>query len=85
MVSFAITGVCATIYWAVQQNYRQTANDPQIQMAEDASNSLSSSGKVGDFNTEIKIDISKSLAPFVIIYDVKGNPIEIDLGTTKWG
>ena len=32
----AVTLVCALIYATVQQNYRQSANDPQIQMAEDA-------------------------------------------------
>src|SRR6185369_15227988 len=36
----AITGVFAFAYLATQQNYRQSLNDPQIQMAEDAAVSL---------------------------------------------
>ena len=32
----AITIICALIYASVQQQYRQSLNDPQIQMAEDA-------------------------------------------------
>ena len=48
----------------MQQNLRQSANDPQIQMAED--------GITENLPT---IDISKSLAPFEIIFDESGNPI----------
>lgn len=64
-LAFGITAICASIYLGIQQNYRQSANDPQIQMAEDFSPS--------NFDASKKIDISKSLAPFIIYYDDKGN------------
>ncbi len=31
-----VTAFCALTYAAVQQSFRQNANDPQIQLAEDA-------------------------------------------------
>ena len=75
LVVFIVTAFSGTIYWTVQQDYRQTTYDPQIQMAQDAAGALSNGGKVKDYNTASKIDVSKSLAPFIVIYDVKGNPI----------
>ncbi len=52
-------------YVLVQQDLRQSANDPQIQMAEDNISPASLPA----------IDISQSLAPFVIIFDDNGKPI----------
>ncbi len=63
----AITLLCGLIYWAVQQNYRLTANDPQIQMAEDGAIYLEGGG-VANFDSSTKIEISKSLSPFIMIY-----------------
>jgi hypothetical protein len=39
--ALVLTIIFGTIYTIVQQNYRMSANDPQIQMAEDAANDLS--------------------------------------------
>jgi hypothetical protein len=58
----------------VQQDIRQTANDPQISIAEDLSVALSS----GDARPQDivppgqTVDISTSLDPYVIIYDASG-------------
>ena len=65
--------VCGLIYWAVQQDLRMGANDPQIQMVEDTV-VLLNSGKT--YAASRKIAIDKSLSPFIIIYDKKGNPID---------
>jgi hypothetical protein len=62
---FLLTIFCGLCYFLIQQDLRQSANDPQIQMAED---------QVQPENLP-SIDISKSLAPFVIVFDEKGNPI----------
>jgi len=73
---FVITVSCLFVYAAVQQNYRQGANDPQIQIAEDISTFLASGGKPGEvLNQSSQVDISKSLAPFVAIYDDTGKLI----------
>ncbi len=71
-IVLVITAFCGLTYVTVQQNYRQSANDPQIQMAEDLAARLSagqSADSVIDKNT---IDIGKSLAPFVIIFNDQG-------------
>jgi hypothetical protein len=63
-----------TIYGVVQQAQRSDANYPQVQIAEDAAYALNRHGEpqaiVGD-----EVDFSKSLRPFIIIYDKKGTPL----------
>ncbi len=68
--ALVLTIIFGTIYTIVQQNYRTSANDPQIQMAEDAARdlnrgvSLQSFGPIGPTR-----DIAESIAPFTVIYD----------------
>ena len=73
----ALTAVFAFIYLSVQQDLRMGLNDPQIQMAEDAAGALASNQPVDSIlpaNTA-RIDIAKSLAPYLIIYDSSGSPL----------
>jgi hypothetical protein len=64
-----------TIEVAVQQNYRQSGNDPQIQMAQDQAKSFEGGQKIETVNSLAKIDLSLSLAPFLIVYNSQGNPV----------
>jgi len=70
----AITLICGIIYITVQQGYRQSANDPQFQLAEDAANAISKGAEpkvvVG---AGPAIEISQSLSPFLIIYNSNGS------------
>jgi hypothetical protein len=52
---------------AVQQNYRMSANDPQIQMAEDAAAALSHGASPDSLLPNGRVDQEQSLAPFIII------------------
>lgn len=70
---FVITLLIGLIYVSVQQTLRQGANDPQIQVAEDLANQLSQTTKPPILNTVV--DLKKSLATFVIIFDNRGKPI----------
>jgi hypothetical protein len=70
-----ITAFCALVYASVQQAYRQSANDPQIQMAEDAADALADGGGVDMIIPTTKVSVAKSLAPFLIAYDTSGNVI----------
>ncbi len=72
--AMAITVLSGMVYGAVQQNYRQTANDPQIQIGEDLAVALSNGQQNFTLPTS-KIDIAKSLAPFVIILDDTGKEL----------
>lgn len=68
-----ITAFCALTYATVQQSFRQNANDPQIQMANDAADAIAD-GKNAEMLVPVdKVSVAKSLAPFLIIYDLNGN------------
>lgn len=74
-LALVITGCCALVYGTVQQNYRLGLNDPQIQMAEDASGELARGVLPQSVVPAKMIDISSSLAPYVIVYDENLKPI----------
>jgi hypothetical protein len=65
----AITLLCGVIYGVAQQAYRTGADDPQIQMAEDAARSLAAGEAVEDVLPSQPVDIAESLAPYLIIFD----------------
>ena len=74
-----ITAVFLTIYAVGQQVLRQSANDPQIQMAEDTATALASGSAVpADFmpTSRQPFDMSQTLAPFTMIFDQGGVPLE---------
>ena len=73
LLAIIITGICTLVYTANQQSLRQSANDPQIQIAEDAAVSLSS-GMSADFGTD-RFDLSTSLAEYIVVFDKTGSPI----------
>ena len=75
LVVIVVTGIIGIVYAAVQQDIRQGANDPQIQMAEDAAARLAGGESIQGVVPSEKVDISKSLVPYVIIFDSHGNPI----------
>ena len=74
-IAIIVTALCGLVYVAVQQNFRQSANDPQIQMAEDAARELSQDAPPESVLPQHSIDISQSLAPFVVVYNATGQPI----------
>lgn len=67
------TFVCALIYLVVQQSIRQSANDPQVQIAQDKASDLSRGVQAAPGNS---VDLATSLAPFFIIYGDNGLPIQ---------
>lgn len=64
-----ISCICLLVYGAVQQNFRQGANDPQIQIAEDLAAKLDAGAKPQSVISSDKVDVAASLSPFVIIFD----------------
>lgn len=71
-----ITLIFGTIYATSQQVLRQSANDPQIQMAQDTASALESGKEAHSLIPSSEVDISKSLAPYIIIYDKDGQAME---------
>jgi hypothetical protein len=68
------TALCALVYGTVQQSVRQGANDPQIQMAEDAAAALDRGVDPATVVAGPQVDIARSLAPFLLVYDMDGKP-----------
>lgn len=69
------TFIAGTGYLISQQVLRMSANDPQIQLAEDAAERLTSGENAAHVVPEREVDMANSLAPFVIVYDDSGNPV----------
>jgi len=70
-----ITAFCALTYATVQQSYRQNANDPQIQMAEDAAYALDHGKTIEDVVHDEVIDIDRSLVSFYLIFNSSEQPV----------
>jgi hypothetical protein len=74
-VAVAVTGLAALVYGAVQQDMRQSANDPQVQLAEDAATQLDAGALPSSVVPSMTVDIGRSLAPFVMVFDATGSPV----------
>ena len=70
-----ITVFCGLAYATVQQALRQGLNDPQIQMAEDAVYALNNGATIDSVVASTKVEMSRSLAPFIDIYDSNDNAV----------
>jgi hypothetical protein len=88
-----ITLVCGFVYTLGQQLLRMGANDPQIQMAEDAA-TLLGQGREPKLDAG-EVELSRSLAPFLIILNrdggvitsnavLDGEPCHIPQGALDW-
>ncbi len=69
--------LAGTVYVAIQQNYRMSANDPQIQVAEDVAEAITSGTAAPDSIVPAAptADMTKSLSTFLIIYSASGTPV----------
>jgi hypothetical protein len=72
-IAFCATALAGLVYVAVQQSYRQGANDPQIQMAEDAAAQIEAGQQPGTVVGSSTVDMARSLAPYLIVYDEAGH------------
>jgi hypothetical protein len=68
-IAVAVTAVCGLAYLAVQQNYRDGLDDPQVQLAQDGAASLDAGASPASVVNSPTIDIAASLSPFVIVFD----------------
>ncbi len=75
LIAIIVSGLSGLTYAAIQQDIRQGADDPQIQMAEDVAAKLAHGQHVQDVVPTDKVDIATSLAPYIIVFDATGKPI----------
>jgi len=78
LLAATVTLFCGVMYMLVQQTYRSNANDPQIQMAEEAAFALGNGTDPKTLVANTAIEISRSLKPYTIIYDDQGNGVAAD-------
>jgi hypothetical protein len=72
-LAVVLTLAVASAYGVGQQVLRQSANDPQIQLAEDWTTQIETGSAVTGLNLGNFIDPAKSLAPFGIVYNKDGS------------
>lgn len=73
-LAFLATALCGLVYGTVQQSHRQSANDPQIQMAEDAAAAISGGATSQSLVPSGNVDIGTSLSPYLVFYNDAGAP-----------
>jgi hypothetical protein len=75
IVAAAVTCLSFLVYGTGQQILRQSANDPQIALAEDAAAALTQGAKPDSVVGLQQIDIARSVSPFLIVFDASGKPV----------
>jgi hypothetical protein len=77
--SFLLTAICSmfalAMYATVQHALRSGANDPQLQMTDDAVAQLEQGADAATIVGSHQVDMARSLSPFLIVYDTKGEPV----------
>lgn len=73
--AIAITLSIGTAYGLVQQSLRMNANDPQVEITEELSSAVTNVEDPSQFDSAQKLDITKSLSAFWIVYDENGKPL----------
>jgi len=69
------TVLAGTLYTVGQQILRSDANDPQVQLAEDAAARLQGGAAPSGVVPLDEVDVGASLAPWLIVYDARRQPV----------
>lgn len=75
ILAIATTFLSLLMCVIVQQTIRQSANDPQIQIADDTASKLAGGKDPDQLIVQSKVDLATSLDIFMIVYSAKGEPI----------
>jgi hypothetical protein len=74
-LAVGVTLLAGLVYVTAQQVLRMNANDPQVQMAEDAASALVAGQQLAAVVPQTQVDIGRSLAPFIVVYDDAGGTL----------
>jgi hypothetical protein len=74
----AATLCCGFAYALVHFELRAGANDPQQQLAEGAAAELDAGASPSTAVGQTKVDVAASLAPFIVVFDPRGNVVATD-------
>jgi hypothetical protein len=75
-LALVVFGVCFFTYIGSQQNYRMSANDPQIEMAQNAAVDLANGAAPESVIPARHVELSSDLTPFVIVFDQTGKILD---------
>ncbi len=84
-LKIVIIGLAVLIYASAQQIYRQSLNDPQVEIVGNMQIALLLGAQPVDIVGRAQMfDVSKSLTPFIAVFDESGNVLEstATVGTT---
>jgi hypothetical protein len=70
-----VTLIFGTLYVAIQQSIRMGVNDQEVQLTDDLSAAIAAGAKPTDLDPGRPIDMAKSLAPVVALFDAAGKQI----------
>jgi Ca2+/Na+ antiporter len=70
-----VTLLCFLVYVVAQQTFRQSANDPQYQLAQDAASAINKGADPKSIVGAAPVEISTTFSPYLLIYDAHGNSI----------
>lgn len=68
-LAVGLTALAGTLCVVTQQIHRQLADDPQLQIAQEIGEILAQGQDPSVLDQQPKVDISKSLAPFIAVFD----------------
>lgn len=74
-LAVTIIMLCGLVYAVAEQELRSNADDPQIQMAEDTAARLNAGAPVATVAQSEPVDLSRSVAPYLIVFDDHGQPL----------
>lgn len=74
-LGIAITVICALVYFLAWQALRMQANDPQVEISEELSKAVMEVEDPAQFDPPQKLDISKSLSAYWIVYSQDGKAL----------
>ncbi len=75
LAALLVTIIFGTQYWLSGQMYRQSADDPQVQIAYDIKAALENGAPPATLLPSFPSDLEKSLSPFAIIFDDSSNVV----------
>ncbi len=74
-LAVVITLLCGLVYVLFQQNYRISANDPQVQFSSDIAESLNQGNPAEMIIPATNVDMQKSLAVFIMVFNKEGKVV----------
>jgi hypothetical protein len=77
-VAAVATFATGLVYLEVQHDLRSGANEPQLQLAEDDAAALDAGADPATLVAPRKVDLARSLAPFVVVFDQAGTVLATD-------